>query len=89
MKINGQEYNVDDLVKDIRVDMHNNYNGIYLTNKQIEVLKQNGFNYEKYRNIKELIFDLDEYLNEEPDNIELENILEDLTEFDYYHNVNK
>lgn len=89
MKINGQEYNVDDLVKDIRVDMHNNYNGIYLTNKQIEILKQNGFNYEKYQNIKELIFDLDEYLNEEPDNIELENILEDLTEFDYYHNVNK
>ena len=89
MKINGQEYNVDDLVKDIRVDMHNNYNGIYLTNKQVEVLKQNGFNYEKYQNIKELIFDLDKYLNEDPDNVELENILEDLTEFDYYHNVNK
>lgn len=89
MKINGQEYNVDDLVKDITVDMHNNYNGIYLTNKQVEVLKQNGFNYEKYQNIKELIFDLDKYLNEDPDNVELENILEDLTEFDYYHNVNK
>ena len=35
------------------------------------------------------MFDLDEYLNMEPDNQELENILEELSEFDYYHNVNK
>lgn len=89
MKIDGKEYNVDDLVKDINLDMHTSYNGIYLTNRQIDVLKNNGFDYKKYNNIKELMFDLDEYLNSDPDNIELENILSELSEFDYYHNVNK
>lgn len=89
MLINDKEYDIDDLVESIEQDLHLYYNGIYLTERQVEILKQNGFNYEKYQNIKELIFDLDEYLNENPDNIELENILEDLTEFDYYHNMNK
>lgn len=89
MKINNKEYNVDDLVQNIDIDMHNNYNGIYLTNTQIDILKNNGFNYNNYSSIKQLIFDLDEYLNNNSDNIELENILSELSEFDYYHNFNK
>ena len=89
MIIDNREYNVEELVSSIDKDMHVLYNGIYLTNNQISILASNGFDYKKYNNIKELIFDLDEYLNMEPDNVELENILEDLSEFDYYHNVNK
>ena len=89
MEINGKEYNGDDLVNDINKDMHHNYNGIYLTDRQISILSSNGFDYKKYKNIKELIFDLDEYLNIEPDNIELEKLLNELSEFDYYHNFNK
>ena len=89
MIVNGKEYNVDELVSNIDVDMHILHNGIYLSKRQISVLESNGFDYKKYSNIKELIFDLDEYLNNEPDNIELENILDELSEFDYYHNVNK
>lgn len=89
MIVNGKDYNIDDLVSNVETDMHILYNGIYLSGRQIEVLKQNGFSYEKYNNIKELIFDLDEYLNNDPDNVELENVLEELSEFDYYHNVNK
>lgn len=89
MIVNGKEYNIDELVKDIDKDMHTYYNGIYLTQRQINVLSSNGFDYKKYKNIKELIFDLDEYLNEDAGNIELEEVLESLTEFDYYHNVNK
>ena len=89
MIINNNEYNSEELFTDIEQDMHIYHNGIYLTKRQIEVLKQNGFFYEKYHNIKELILDLDEYLNTDSDNQELENILEELSEFDYYHNVNK
>lgn len=89
MKINNKEYNVDDLVKELDIDMHINYKGIYLTNEQINILKNNGFDCNNYNNIKQLIFDLDEYLNNNPDNIELENILSELSEFDYYHNFNK
>ena len=89
MLINGEEYNIEELIEDISNDMHIYYNGIYLTERQIDILNSNGFDYKKYKNIKELIFDLDEYLNEDSDNVELEEVLESLTEFDYYHNVNK
>lgn len=89
MIVNGKVYNVDHLVSNIEVDTHILHNGIYLSKRQIGVLESNGFDYKKYNNIKELMFDLDEYLNAEPDNIELESILEELSEFDYYHNVNK
>lgn len=89
MQVNGKEYNVDDLIKNIYFDMHTSYNGIYLTDSQINILMNNGFDYKQYHNIKDLIFDLDEYLNSNPENIELENILDELSEFDYYHNVNK
>lgn len=89
MIVNGKEYNIDELVSDIDKDMHIIYNGIYLTKRQIDILEENGFSYQKYHNIKELILDLDEYLNTAPDNQELESILDELSEFDYYHNVNK
>lgn len=89
MIVNGKEYNVDDLVKEIGMDTHILYNGIYLSKSQINILESNGFDYKKYGNIKELMFDLDEYLNNNPDNIELENVLSELSEFDYYYNVNK
>lgn len=89
MRIDGKEYNVDELVENLNLDAHVYHKGIYLTKRQIEVLKSYGFYYEKYQTIKELMLDLDDYLNYEPDNIELESILEELSEFDYYHNVNK
>lgn len=84
-----ESLDLDNLAMDIEKNMHIYYNGIYLTERQIDILNSNGFDYKKYKNIKELIFDLDEYLNENSDNIDLEEVLEALTEFDYYHNVNK
>ena len=89
MIVDGKEYNIDELVSNIDNDMHTVHNGIYLTKRQIDILEENGFSYQKYHNIKELILDLDEYLNSNPENLELENILDELSEFDYYHNVNK
>ena len=89
MQIDGKEYNISELIGDVTGNAHIYYNGIYLTQRQMDILNNYGFSYEKYGNIKELMFDLDEYLNTEPDNVELEAILEELSEFDYYHNVNK
>lgn len=89
MKVNGKEYDVDELINNTNNDMHTIYHGIYLNNKQIDILKSNGFDYKKYNNIKELIFDIDEYLYNDPDNTELEDVLYELSEFDYYHNTNK
>ena len=89
MLINGKEYDVDSLVKENIIDNYIMYNGMYLSYNQISVLNSNGLDYKKYKNIKELMFDIDEYLYNEPDNIELEKVLEELSEYDYYHNTNK
>ena len=69
-------------------DMHKNYNGIYLTDSEVNILKSNGFDINKYSNIKELMFDLEEEI-EESDNDELDMILSSIAEFNYYHNTNK
>ena len=69
-------------------DMHKNYNGIYLTDSEVNILKNNGFDVNKYSNVKELMFDLEEAL-EENENDELDMILSSIAEFNYYHNTNK
>ena len=89
MIVHGKEYNVDNLLQESLTESHVIYNGMYLSDSQISILNNNGFDYKKYKNIKELMFDIDEYLYNEPDNIELERVLEELSEYDYYHNTNK
>ena len=83
-----KEYDVDELVAGLNVEMHKDYNGLYLTDTQAERLLKYGFDYNKYTNLKSLIFDLDNYL-EENECEELEDILYELSEFDYYHNTKK
>ena len=91
MKINNQEVSIEKLVSDLnpRDNMLRNCgNGIYLSDIQINILKQYGFSYEKYPNVKSLIFDIEEYLNENYEE-DLESVINALAEFDYYHNTNK
>ena len=83
-----EEYNINELVKDLDVEMHDCDNGIYLTKKQAQILKEYVFDYNKYTDMKSLIFDINNYLEEVEDE-QLENILYELSEFDYYHNTNK
>lgn len=91
MKINNTEVSIEELVNDIkpRDNMIKDCgNGIYLSDFQIEVLKQYGFSYQKYPDAKSLIFDIEEYLNENYEE-DLENVVVSLSEFNYYHNTNK
>lgn len=69
-------------------DMHKNYNGIYLTDNEVAILNSNGINIGNYTSLKELMFDIEDILNDTP-NDELENVLVNLSEFNYYHNTNK
>lgn len=78
----------DNIIENARKDFHHNYNGMYLSERQVEILKKYNFNYNDYNNIEELIFDVNNYLNE--NNIdELEIILEEISEYNYYANTNK
>ena len=92
MKINNSEVELTDLVKDdLHKNLHKLYGSdIYLNDNDLEVLKRYDFNIEKYSNIKSLILDIASYLDEtdiEAD--DLEDLLSNLSEFNYYHNTNK
>lgn len=63
-------------------------NGLILSDEQIEILKKYDINYLKYNNISNLIYELEEILNEEY-NEELDKVSSELAEFNYYNNTNK
>jgi len=91
MRINNEDVSIEELVN--KLNPRDNIikdcgNGIYLSQPQIEILKQYGFSYQKYSNVKSLIFDIEEYLNENYEE-DLEEIVNSLSEFNYYHNTNK
>jgi len=86
-------YDVEDLLKNIKFDFKkDNGKGILLNNYEIEVLQRYGFDYKKYSSLNELIFEMDNYINEEGcfnDVDELEEVLDKISEYHYYNEVNK
>lgn len=94
MRINDKEVSIEELVSDLnpRDNMIKNCgNGIYLNSEQQTILKQYGFDYEKYSNIQKLIFDIEDYLNDnyDQDIEDLESVANSLSEFNYYNNTKK
>lgn len=87
------EYNIDELLKDIKYDFKkDNGKGILLNEHEIDVLQRYGFDYKKYSSLNELIFEVDNYINEEGcfnDVDELEEVLERISEYHYYNETNK
>ena len=84
-----EEYNIEDLVKDINFEENSIAyikNDIVLTQKEINILKELDINYESYTSMSSLIIALDEYLDDDP---ELEEILKDMSDRNYYMNTNK
>ena len=87
MIINNQEINIDDLYS--QKYMHKEIkNGIFLSDYQIDVLLRCGINPYKCGSINELIYEIDEALEEELDD-ELDAISKEIIEFNYYTNTNK
>lgn len=81
---------LDDLIKKTHEDLNLNKinDKLYLTNKQIEVLEKYDIDY--HTSIEELLFKLDEILNEsDGEYIDLEEVSNSISEFNYYHNTNK
>ena len=82
----------DTIIKDINKNMLKNLdNGLLLSDAHIEILERYGFDYRKYGSINELIFDIEEFLNEEGDSDcgDLDWVSADLSERNYYVNTNK
>lgn len=66
-------------------------NGLMLTNNEIDVLKRYGVDYEMCTTLKEIIYLVEDILNEDDssDLDELEYISSTISERDYYQNTNK
>ncbi len=91
--MDNEDWIINNLIEeDLHTNFHNKYgNNIYLTDKEKEVLERYDFNVDNYSDVKSLIFDISEYLD---DNMDLElDDLEDvetsLMEYNYYHNTDK
>ena len=82
------DINIKDEVENLNIEMHKSYNGILLTDSEVKMLKDAGFDIKNYKNIKDLMFSLEEYLLDY-ENEELEYILSRLAEYNYYNYTTK
>jgi hypothetical protein len=95
MIVNGKEYKMDDLINSIDFSSNkligkDNY---LLTKREIEILTRNEINYKNFSSYKSLMFEIQEVLDEgyvDSDDVEeLEWVLNEISERDYYTNTNK
>ena len=93
MKINNEEVNIESLVtEDLHKNLHKLYKkDIYLSDKDIEILERYGYNINYYSDVKALILDISAFIddNYDEDLEDLEEVVNSLQEFNYYHNTNK
>ena len=91
MLINGKDITVEEAIKLSNVEsafMKQRSNGLLLSDYQIDILTRNNIDYKKYSNMSSLLFEIEEYLNEEEDD-ELEEVSRQLAEIHYYNETNK
>ena len=67
-----------------------NGKGVLINKGDITILNLYGFDYRKYNSLQELIFDIDNYLNNTYEDVnDLEDVLIRLSETNYYINTKK
>lgn len=91
MKINNKEINLKDAIIIANNDellFKHRKNNMVLSDYQINVLNRNGFDYLKYTNIHDLLFDIEEELNNDYDE-ELDLVSSQIAEFIYYNETKK
>ena len=66
------------------------YNNIYISDEQINILKNYNINIDNYINLNELMYDIEECLNNSYGDLDdLEWVSQSLSEYNYYNNINK
>lgn len=81
----------ENAINSINIDntiLKRRHNNILLSDYQIGVLQRNGIIYSKYNNVRDLLFDIEEILNDDFDD-ELDLVSAQLGEFIYYSDTNK
>lgn len=89
MLIDGRYLDENELVG-IEKNFLKKYNNIYISEEQKNILDKYNINVNNYSNIKELIYDIEEYLNDSVIELDdLEWVSQTISEYDYYNNINK
>jgi len=66
------------------------YNNIYISEEQVNILNKYNIDINNYLNVSELIFDIEEYLNDSYEELEdLEWVSQTISEYNYYNNTYK
>jgi len=66
------------------------YNNIYISEEQKEILDKYDINVNNYSNIQELMYDIEECLNDSFEELDdLEWVSMTISEYNYYNNTNK
>ena len=63
-------------------------NGLLLSDYQVSVLNRNGIDYRNYGNVRELLFEVENYLDDDFDE-EMDLVSSQLSEFIYYTDTKK
>lgn len=87
----NDEFNLDDLeIMGGQNKFLKKHNNIYISDEQIDILKKYDINIDKYKEVSELIYDIEAYLNDSYESLpDLEWVSETLSEYNYYNNTNK
>ena len=89
MVIDGKYIDEEDLVSN-DTKFLKKYNNIYISEEQKNILDKYNIDVTKYLNISELIYDIEECLNDSFDELEdLEWVSQTISEYNYYNNTNK
>ena len=91
MKLKNIDIDIDEAIKFANQEKlllkHYDY-GILLNDYQVNILKKNGFDYNKYSSMQELLFDIESYLNDDFDE-ELDIVSNQIAELIYYRDTKK
>ena len=91
MNNSNNEITLEKAVNFVNIDeaiLKRRENNFLLSDFQISILRRNGIDYLKYSKIKDMLFDIEEILNDEFDE-ELDIVSAQLAEFIYYNKTNK
>ena len=86
-----KEYDIEKLVSDINFNdnfIGYNNNGIVLTNREVDILKRNNIDYNKFTSVSELVYEIDDIIEETLDE-ELDEVASNIVERNYYLNTKK
>ena len=89
MNIEELNLDIDEIVKSEKSFMKK-HNNIYISEEQINILKKYNINIDNYINLNELMYDIEDCLNDSYEQLDdLEWVSQTLSEYNYYNNTNK